>query len=359
MRIPAILMCMLLLLAAVQTVWADEHVCPGLGFPFWDTIQQALSVVEPGDSISVCADAPVDGARVDVNNISISGAGTVILDFGFAVLADDVRISGFEIRGGLGFAVIGNRSVLSGNTLRDVDTGFEMSGSGHQIIGNTLENVRGTAIWLAAVQGGEVADNTITGGTVGIHLDPTDATEPPTRIHHNGVKGAATGILGIGCAATVITNNVVSDGTVGISASACDGATIKNNLVQRNDDGIVVTGGAKTTVSNNTARDNVQAGVDVSSCTGAVVKSNRVLHNGDGMVVDDCVGCAVGFNAAHFNGLGAVAGHGIVLSRVDGSRIERNYATRNNPADCVWDGAGVNTFSANMCASESPAVMWK
>ena len=36
----------------------------------------------------------------------------------------------------------------------------------------------------------------------------------------------------------------------------------------------------------------------------------------------------------------------------------RNYATRNNPADCIWDGAGVNRFSTNMCASESPAGAW-
>jgi parallel beta-helix repeat protein len=359
MRIPATLLCILIVLAGVRTVGANEHVCPGAGFPFWDTIQQALGFVEPGDSISVCPGAEIYGAHVDVSGISISGGGAVIVGTGFAVFSDDVSISGFEFRDvAPAFLLLGNRASLAGNTIRDSDSGFIAYGSDHRIVSNTLDNIWSTAISLAGVQGGEVAYNTITGATVGIEIGPTDPGEPPTRVHHNGVKGAETGILGVGCAAAVITNNVVSGGTVGIGASACDAATIKNNLVRGSDDGIVVTACARTVVSNNTARDNVQAGVDVSSCTGAVVKSNRVLYNGDGLVVDDCAGCTVGFNAAHFNGLGPAAGHGIVLSHVDGSRVERNYATRNNPADCVWDGAGVNTFSDNLCATESPAGAW-
>jgi parallel beta-helix repeat protein len=88
------------------------------------------------------------------------------------------------------------------------------------------------------------------------------------------------------------------------------------------------------------------------------VRNNRALYNGHGIVVNGCRGCSVAFNAAHFNGLGAVTGHGIELADVDGSRIERNYATRNTPPQCVWDGGGTNAFSSNSCANEFPAGAW-
>lgn len=100
-------------------------------------------------------------------------------------------------------------------------------------------------------------------------------------------------------------------------------------------------------------RDNEQVGIGVSSCDGAMVNRNLGNGNGQGIVVDHSLVCSVGFNSVAFN-----HNSGIHLSVIEGCVIQRNYATRNSPPDCVWDGSGANTFSRNACATEDPPGAW-
>jgi parallel beta-helix repeat protein len=235
----------------------------------------------------------------------------------FRVLADDVRIERFEISSvEAGIFVRANGAEIQNNKIGGSFHGMLISGDGHRVRNNII---RGGVIGLGlgGVNGVEISGNRVSSGPFGcgICASNVDQTSPGTVIHHNLVSGALD---------------------TGIWINAADGGTIRNNTVRG------TLAGCPDCI-----------GIRVSGTTGVTIMHNVIRGHGVGIGVQDATNCAVGFNSVAFNN-----GSGINLSAIEGCLIERNYATRNNPPDCVWDGLGANTFSRNACATEDPPGAW-
>lgn len=293
--------------------------CLGSVIPAVFRIQDAVDMAAPGDTIGVCPGTYQELVTVPAGKtaIALTGLGLVILERpdlpsgnGISVLADDVRIERFEIRGfdPLGVAVAANGAQIQNNNIHTNDFGIGLSGHGHRVRNNII---RASTVGLVmnSINGAEISGNRVSSGGVAILASNVDQTSPGTVIHHNLVSGALD---------------------EGISVTGAGGGTIRNNTIRR-----------------------TLVGIHISGTTSVTIMHNAVRGNGVGIAVHDSTNCAVGFNSVAFNNAS-----GINLSAIEGCLIERNYATRNNPPDCGWDGLGANTFSRNACATEDPPGAW-
>lgn len=195
---------------------------PGQTYPH---IQNAVAVANPYDVIEVYADTytrtvPSSGVsvvKVETNNLTIMGMGSgtkeVYVTYdggnntGFAVLADDVTISGFtvtyntpEMEGaGIGFALLPDTSnaMISDNEIYNFAYGVKFEGygglSGHSIVGNTLQdNWRGIALWGEGIDDVLIQGNTLQNTYYGVSIrreyvgDITNVTVQDNTFTDNG-----------------------------------------------------------------------------------------------------------------------------------------------------------------------------
>jgi parallel beta-helix repeat protein len=276
----------------------------------------------PGDEIGVCPGTYADGAIVPAakSGLEITALGAVIIDAtsissAFDIQADDVTVERFEILGSdAAITVAASGATIRNNDIHDVAIGVDLSGGGHVVRNNVITvGVNLAPIFLTNADDVEIASNRLTGGLAGILGFAVDQITPGTVIQRNIVTGAAAGIA-------------------------------------------IGTAGALT-IRNNTVHNNTEAGIAVVDSADAAIVQNLVQRNGGtGIDVEDSTGCTVSLNSVAFNG--SAGGNGITLTNVDGCTIARNNASRNTQPDCVWDGAGANTFTANACATEAPPGAW-
>ena len=313
--------------AAAFTRLVDDNLvpCAGGGLPIHATISAAVAAAAPGESIGVCAGTYAEFVEVATDGLVLQAVGLAKLvnpggpGSGITVLANNVRIQGFDV------------------------SGFSDSGECGIVV---------TGI------GGDIHDNRVHHNDVGICAGFAEATRIRNNVAENNADDGIFSILVDGI--QVFTNTVRNNGGFGIEAFLCDfagGVTTDihhNNLTGNAGDGIYAVD-CPATIQNNTVRatnDPSFHGIHVADTVGGVVTRNLVQNAGAGILIEGVSECTVSNNSLSFNMVG------IDLFESDQCAFTKNVVTRSSVVGCQWDEVGVHTFTANACGTEIPPGAW-
>jgi len=157
----------------------------------YSTIQEAVDAANPGDTIIVRDGTYIENVDVSKDHLTIrseNGAEVTIVqatgstyeDHVFKVITDNVKISGFTVKGNLrsggdGFHLYyGNHCSLSDNILMNNDSGIFVQGLNNSIVNNIVSNnCLGIELWWDSCYN-EVINNTASKNNVGIYLSSAD-----------------------------------------------------------------------------------------------------------------------------------------------------------------------------------------
>ena len=302
--------------------------CASGGLPIHATMSDAVAAAAPGDTIGVCGGTYTESVVVDKDGLVLQALGLVKLLsppaalFGFAVIANDVTIQGFDVSGfteigACGVVAFGVGGDIRSNRVHDNDLGLCLVDAlATRVRNNVIENNADDGILAQFIDSVQLSTNTVrNNGGFGIEAYFCDRTPglPVTDIHHNSLTGnGADGIFVVDC---------------------------------------------PVFIQNNTVRNNAQAGTEfhgihVADTVGGVVTKNLVQSSNVGIVIENVADCTVSFNNVSFNSVG------IGLFESDGCTLARNNVSRSDVVDCLWDGVGTHTFTANACGTEIPAGAW-
>jgi len=329
--------------AAVVVVDDDGVECPNRSAA---TIQAGVALANPGDTVRVCAgtyagDVVVNKIRLRLVADGPAGAVKVVGPgpFGFALVADDIRVEGFEI---FGFASRGDASgifvggLFAGDTLNRANGAvLERNDSHHNAVGIYLwqsnrNQVRGNTVHHNVDVGGQRPSGT------GIASFAGDAAQV--------LAGSATGQTGRG---NDISQNVAHDNfRLGILVGACTSADL----------GCVgATGTARADVGGTAVRDNELFGnsidtdfsaLAVADATGGALLADNYAH--------DNLGTGIG---VFFSDTVDVRGNAITGNAQIGIDVEGNAAEPARSVALVENVASGNAFGIFVTASREVAVV--
>ena len=227
--------------AATLKVGPDE--------PF-STVGAALLAAAPGDRIEVTGgvyreallvDVPVDLVGLDEPEIAGSGEGNVV-----RVVADDVTIRGFAIRGSgqemmrsnAGVKVFGDRARIAGNRIFDNLFGVYLDGAreavieDNEIVGRSEVDIgrRGAGIHLYASDHNLVSRNLVSFVRDGVYFDHSDFnTVTDNTFHH-----LRYGVHYMYCSDNRFFRNVFRDSLAGVAIMYTERVVFNDNLILHN-----------------------------------------------------------------------------------------------------------------------------
>jgi parallel beta-helix repeat protein len=354
------------------------------------TIQAAVDAASQGSRILVYPGTYQEAVSITKNNLQILAQGehvnVQLLGLpspedkeGFAVLADNVTIRGFNIGFGggcraaisfegshntfadnymfqerdcLGATAVSGGSdtggidynVIEGNTIYHGDEGIAIGAgpgylnTGNIIRGNTITDIATDAIGIINGDGFLVSGNQIEGPSAHCIDVRTQAGKQPPQGHHtivgNNMQICKDGILVYAQALAVMTNNRIAENTIVgcdtgcIALTAELGATVSNNEVSSNS--ITPSSGVVPASGDGIVLEVVEPGGVVNN---NLIQDNRVSFGGDGIVVT--VGADK--NRVSKNEVRSNLGVGISVSG-DNNSMVGNMAKNNNLANSgLWD----------------------
>ena len=281
-------------LLATLHVDINDPGCANPGDNQYCEIQDAEDDAVSGDLISV-KDGVYQPVVIDVDDITVEPASEddqPLIDatgqtIGVAVRANDVSVSGLEVRNAVGqlaagFVVAGDGNTLSDNVSRDNVFGYRLeSANNNTLIGNIAEN------------------NFAIGYMVAFAIPPT--TFPPSGSNNN----------------SLIENIARDNNGPGILVQFSNDNTFTNNEVVRNQIGIVLINGNNNVLTRNGVAENPGTGIQVSG-QGNTLTDNTAHENSVGIQIMG-VGTTVTDNTARNNSAEGfrVLGDNNVLSEND------------------------------------------
>jgi len=170
------------------------------------TIQEAVDVAAPGDTIKVLPGTYNEGVFVGTPNLKLEAdteTGTVAVD-SFLVLADDVEIKGFRVSDGV----------------------MVLSSVGGNVSHNTL-SATGVGVLVLLSSAVHLEHNTVD-SDIGIMV----ASCSDVHLDHNAVHASDIGVLLEDSAGTLVDYNSASGVNSGITISSSSGGSIEHNRVQ-------------------------------------------------------------------------------------------------------------------------------
>ena len=356
----------------------DRAQCPKADFT---TIPEAVNQARAGTHIEVCPGTYASGIVVDKAGLTIEvrgpyrsahvvGTGEQAVEFGFAVLADNVTIEGFEISNFAGR--FENTGIAVGGLLLPDDQVKLVPANNATIRYN---NIRATT--PASNEG------------FGIHIWQSAGA----RIEYNEIHHGNTGLVGDAASGARIEQNSFHDfGNWGVLGTL-PGATIEHNLFYGNaEEGVRLFESGGATIEHNTFRDNF-AGFFIQDSADVRFRQNTILRSGDGIVVVTSHGVKIDHNVVQSSGNGItttesdavtvednrvtgtlvgiavqqtnnsrIAGNttdnnetGIRVTESTGDTFRHNSAHHNTIVDLEWDGLGSHHFSKNRCDTATPS----
>jgi nitrous oxidase accessory protein len=340
-------------------------------------VQQAL----PGTKIAVCPGIYNGGIVVDKAGLTIEvrgahgsarivGTGQADVGFGFAVIADDVTIEGFEISGfgnvfeNAGIAIGGlwlpdqtvklhpaNGVVVTDNDIRSAPDGFAIH------------------IWQSART--RIEHNTIQGGNTGLVSDAaTDA-----RIEQNSFSGFGNwGVLGSLPGAMIEHNLFYANAEEGMLLFESNGATVEQNTFRENFGGLFIRDSSDVRFKQNSFSQSGE-GITIVTSHGIRVEHNVMEGGGNGINLTESDGVTVEDNRASGWGVGINLRQttnsrisenttdnnetGIQVMESAGNTFRHNSAHHNQVVDLTWDGLNSQHFSKNSCGTAIPSkAVW-
>ncbi len=358
--------------AAMAAVWVLAP-APALAETFrvpdqFGEIQDALDVAGPCDVVEVDDGDYLGSVAVGIGVTLRAVGDDVVIDGGgfdenggqidFVVsLTNGSRVEGFELHNARnGVSVVGNWSVASGNTIRDVDVGISLEGSVGYAVGNTIGDgvdkgvgANGAIVWLDA--------NVIDGAETGVDLFQTEF-----RLLGNTVTGSGRGYSLTESwgevTSCILTGNdigfVVEAGSVVVQDCAVDGNLVGGQVLEGdpllldndfagNQFGITTLLSSPSIVGNRVT-DSVYAGIAADLGSEPRVANNLLVDNTDGL-------SAVLSSPVFVNNTVVGGERGVVVRSSDASVINHVLTGASVVAIDASDGpaleAGFNLFWEN------------
>lgn len=192
---------------------ADDVDCPDAAY---QAIQPAVDAADPGDTVRVCAGTYPGNVTVDTRNVrvEVTVPGQVILDgeherrVGIALVAPRTTVTGFTATNfGTGFTVIGRATTVKNTKIINNTHGVNVAGL---YSGGLSQALPGPAPASEEKQPTLIANNTVTGGKIGINVVKTGNV----RVSGNTVRATQHGISVLRGSGVTIQDNTVSGHSV-------------------------------------------------------------------------------------------------------------------------------------------------
>jgi hypothetical protein len=253
----------------------DNHNCVDGNPPDWSTIDSAVMVANPGDTIRVCeGDYAAPYGDITTDHLTITGPGATPENDGVAIVHHSGHHSGWSSPI---FRIYGDGVVVEGLDLNavpppgftDPTIAIESQSNSLTIQHNEIRNATAQAVY-ASGRYVQVLSNNIHDNQEGIHCQCADSALSGNTV--NGTGNSALAVYGNG---SVITDNAVTNGTV---EAYGDDALISSNRISGATVGTLIhVEGNFIGVTDNTLSDSTGYGIMAASgnCTSTSVTIGR------------------------------------------------------------------------------------
>ncbi|MEI6222252.1 MAG: right-handed parallel beta-helix repeat-containing protein [bacterium] len=370
----------------------------------YESLQQAINVVDPGGTVSVQDNVSVDSTVIIGKRLTLSGGSGFRVEAAPAFPAsspliiidttNDVKISTITISKGSGPAVSAIVSTTAINNL--------------QITGSTFENFTGAAISLDNVGSTDtakqikitsniftsngkaveilgdshnisIASNTINASLTTSGIEVTGGAYK-VEVKSNIIDSAGTGIL-LGSSAgifpaelwnqNIAESNNVGRCTVGIAVTGNEVAAIRSNTVSEGTTGISIGGSAQPTISGSSSITRNETGIDVSApnivLSGITISDNTVgvLSSGGGLLVtasnisdnaDIGINITGGANNKIIANTNITNNRNINISIAGDTIVEKNAVGGGNTTTSINITGGANTIISNGISARGTGI---
>ena len=292
----------------VPTAQATVRKVPG----GYSTIQKAVDVASPGDTIEVSVGVYYENVFVeksltfrgeDKDNTIVDGNGTGHV---FWLMQNNVTISGFTIRNGDYCGIKADMSdghFFTDNIFSNNLYGIYLyqTNSGSTIVGNTFHSNSMFGIKIAYSSYNNISNNYISHSTYGIKLDDTSESN---SIEGNTISETTHGIYIQYSSNNTIERNNVSSEDIGIYSLYSDYTNIRNNTLSECAHRIQLYGTSNSIVSGNTMCGQNGDGIYLVFASSNTVDSNLASNNGWGIRTYDSDGNNIIQNTFSYNTYG-------------------------------------------------------
>jgi parallel beta-helix repeat protein len=354
--IVAIMALVVLVLSMGVASAEDRYVGPG---ETYTTIQSAVNVSNPFDTIIVRDGTYIENVDVDVDNVTIrseNGSANCVVnasdqnDHVFEVTADYVNISGFTVQDVTGSWKAGvylntvNHCTISENTASNNEYGIRLwSSSNNNLTGNTANSNDDVGIELYYSSNNNLIGNNASNNDYGILMHSSST--------NNLTGNTANSNVYLGIYLDHSSNNTLTGNTAnsnvyslgfedyGIYLLSSSNNTLTGNTASNNGYGIILKSSCNyNTLTGNTANSNDDDGISLSSsCNYNTLTGNTANSNDDGISLSSSCYNLIRDNTASNNY------YGIDLSFSSNNLIYNNYF--NNFQNAPNDGNNVWNIS--------------
>lgn len=311
------------------------------------SIGEALNAAAPGDTVEVGAGEYPESVVIE-KSLVLSGhglprvlgshQGDVVL-----VLADDVTVQGFEIRGSgndmmvsnAGIKVKGDRVRLLGNTIEDNLFGIYLDGArqtlveGNRIRGRSEVDIgrRGAGIHLYDAHHNTVRRNTVSYVRDGVYFDHSDYN----RVEDNHFSELRYGVHYMYCHDNGFYRNVFRDSIAGVAVMYTERVTFADNQIFDNRKGYNA------------------FGLLLKECIDSVAERNLIVNNVRGVFLDSSHRNLLRNNLIAYNDVGVELYASSLENRFSANDFVGNLTTLHTVgrAKADWTPGGVGNYYWN------------
>ncbi|MCK5291267.1 MAG: right-handed parallel beta-helix repeat-containing protein [Thermoplasmata archaeon] len=320
---------------------ATTHYVGGTGPGNFTTIQDAINLSNPGDTIYVYNGTYYE--NVDVNktlNLIGEGKNITIIDGGgnrdvINITADWVNITGFTVAN-------------SGSDINDSGIRLHYAHNCTIVGSNVSDNWNG--IYLHNSNQNAILDNTVLNNIQGIFLKLSDNSTVASNIVKRG------GILVFYSDNASITNNTVSLSDIAILLDYSNETTVSNNKISNNLYGIMTDSSDDTTIEGNIIETISWDGIRFEFSSNGVIRNNTISNGSVGIRLNNKAdnNTIVG-NTISSNQLSAVSVFSSNNTLIGNKMIENGIVIGGTSVE-LWNSHTIDTTNS---VNGKPVYYWK